>query len=183
MERLRKFFRVPSLCISLAVFIAFAIILIVTSIGEYSLGTYSYHESMAGQTIQSDLVLEKNNQGYCASSWVEGGRLNFDHYYFKYQVIGGHLFISQEGISGYRSVGEINAFKIVSQDEYHTAVAVNRSAIALAITSGILIAISLVGVIMSSKYIHSFKARKNEERLSANKASRESHGNELIDGE
>ena len=165
MQKLKKLLKLPALCLSLVIFVTFTITLIVTCSKSYSTGTYRYEESMAGVSIEMTATLKNDNTGVLEMTITAMGDMEHTEQEFYYKVKDGNLYCAiKEDPDDYELMGEINAFEIsMTNEEYQgiAVVATNNGAVALKITSIVLMSVFAACALASGIYIYLSKRNAN----------------------
>lgn len=154
MEKFKKILRIPALCCATGLFVVLLIALIVVSTKTYSLGTYVYEDSIAGNTIKFEVTLEKGNDAISGVTTIAAnGETNYHEGAVKYKVTNGELFTAEiNNQDNYTKVGKIDAFELSCQENGVSIVMTNHSAVNSRTTMIVFMIISLAGAIASGVY-------------------------------
>lgn len=174
MEKVKKFlqnkiFKWSALAVSSVLFVSFLITLIVVCSRDYSLGRYTYEESMAGVTIKYEIDLDDDDEGEFEMTMSAAGDVEYVEQEFKYKVIDGNLLIAPvTNLDSFENMGTIDSFKLIYEsNETGTPlkmVATNKSAVALKTISIVLVCVFGVMTVASGLYI--FLTRKHGKKES-----------------
>ena len=164
MKKFKQFLKWPALCISSLILITFTIVLIVTCTKEYSIGTYTYEETMAGITLQCDITLDEFNNGTLEMSYFSIEESDYMKYEFNYKIINGKLFGALvEEPDDYAFLGTIDAFEIemsTNSTGYPLRIiATNNGAVALKVVSIVLMSVFGATTLASIIYIYLSKKK------------------------
>ena len=161
MKILKKLLKLPAVCVSVAGFLAFMIVLIVTCTNTYSTGTYRYKSSSDGgfnpTKMVVELTLNDDETGYVELTIIENGRMVTEEGHIYYKIIDGAIYVTDTFPTDtpvdltdieYVFFGNINAFEIQKGDISLT----NNTAQTLKVVSIVFMCLFLACTVASTIY-------------------------------
>jgi len=126
MEKLKKFLKIPALCLSVGLFVVYLVTLIVNCVKPYSNSTYVYDDSMAGVNIKMELTLNNNGKATMETTIKNTIDTEYQKEEVFYKVVDGKLMITYVEGGEYDAMGDINAFEIKVADSGYSITIKNQ---------------------------------------------------------
>ena len=126
MEKLKKFLKIPALCLSVGLFVVYLVTLIVNCVKPYSNSTYVYDDSMAGVNIRWEFSLNNNGKGTMKTGIKNAIGAEDQTEEIFYKVVDGKFMVAYVEGGEYEQMGNINAFEIKIASSGYYIIAKNQ---------------------------------------------------------